>query len=299
MTTVQAGARIALKNILYLTDFSEPSDAALPYAAEVARGFGAKIYAFHVLIPSPFIYATPEGTALGVVAEEEVAQANMQKVEAALVGLTHETIVERGIGVWPSLERAVKEYRIDLIVLGTHGRTGPQRLLLGSVAEEIFRRSHVPVMTIGPWARKGLHQAARFRRVLFPTDFSPASLAAAPYAMSMAQENQARLILLHVLPGPEQASGDKRAEEMESDVTRRLHELVPAEAELWCRPGTIVQHGMPGERILETAKAGGADLIVLGVRSAGGHVGVATHVQRTTAHQVVAHAMCPVLTVCG
>jgi nucleotide-binding universal stress UspA family protein len=74
---------------------------------------------------------------------------------------------------------------------------------------------------------------------------------------------------------------------------------VPAEAELWCRPETIVQHGKPGERILETAKASGADLIVLGVRNAGGHVGVATHVQRTTAHQVVAHAMCPVLTVCG
>ena len=76
MATVQAGARIALKNILYLTDFSEPSDAALPYAAEVARGFGAKIYAFHVLIPSPLIYATPEGTALGIVAEEEAAQAS-------------------------------------------------------------------------------------------------------------------------------------------------------------------------------------------------------------------------------
>ena len=299
MAAVQAGTRITLKNILYLTDFSEPSDAALPFAAEVARGFGARIYAFHVLIPSPYIYATPEGTSLGIEAEEEAAQANMQRVEAALVGLPHETIVERGVGVWPSLEHTVKEYNIDLIVLGTHGRTGAQRLLLGSVAEEIFRRSGVPVMTIGPWARKGLHQAAKFHCVLFPTDFSPASLAAAPYAMSMAQENQARLILLHVVPGPEKPPPERVAGGAAAEAMRYLHELVPAEAELWCRPEALVQYGKPADQILETAKGRGVDLIVLGVRDAGGHVGVATHLQRTTAHQVVAHAMCPVLTVCG
>jgi len=297
MAGVQTGARIMLKNILYLTDFSEPSEAALPFAAEVARGFGAKVYAFHVLIPSPYLYATPEGTAMGIEAEEEAALASMQKVDAVLVGLPHETIVERGVSVWQSLERAVKDYSVDLIVLGTHGRTGAQRLLLGSVAEEIFRRSRVPVMTIGPWARKGLHRAARFRRVLFPTDFSAASLAAAPYAMSMAQENQARLLLLHVLPGPEKPAAEKTAEATEAE--RRLHELVPSEAELWCRPEVLVQHGKPAEQILETAKNQGADLIVLGVRDAGGHTGVAAHLQRTTAHQVVAHALCPVLTVCG
>jgi len=290
MAGVQTGTRIMLKNILYLTDFSEPSEAALPFAVEVARGFGAKVYALHVLIPSPYLYATPEGTAMGVEAEEEAALAAMQKVEATLVGLPHETIVERGVSVWSSLEHVAKEYKIDLIVLGTHGRTGAQRLLLGSVAEEIFRRSRVPVMTIGPWARKGLHQDARFRRVLFPTDFSAASLAAAPYAMSMAQENQARLLLMHVLPGPEQPP---------AEAERRLHELVPAEAELWCKPEVVVQHGKPAEQILEAAKKYGVDLIVLGVRDASGHTGVAAHLRRTTAHQIVAHAMCPVLTVCG
>jgi nucleotide-binding universal stress UspA family protein len=117
--------------------------------------------------------------------------------------------------------------------------------------------------------------------------------------MSMAQENQARLILLHVVPGPEKQPAEKIPESAVADAMRRLHELVPAEAELWCRPEALVQYGKPAEQILETAKEHGVDLIVLGVRYAGGHIGVATHVQRTTAHRVVAHAMCPVLTVCG
>lgn len=293
----EAGARVTLNNILYLTDFSEPSEAALPFATAIAREYGAKVYAFHVLIPAAYLYTTPEVTAAGIEAQEEVCLQEMKRVEAQLVGVPHEMVVERGTGIWPALEQAIKDYDIDLIVLGTHGRTGAEKLLLGSVAEEVFRRSRVPVLTIGPAAHSGLHAAARFHRVLYATDFSKESLAAAPYAISLAQENQARLILLHVMKEPETPLSEREAQDLLSNAMYQLHETVPPSAELWCTAEAVVQIGNPAERILETAKEKGADIIVLGVRDATGRLGAATHLERATAHKVVAHAGCPVLTV--
>ena len=125
MAQVQSGARIAINNILYMTDFSQPSEAALPFAASIAREYRAKIYAFHALIPG--VYTTPETAAADLDAQEDDALTNMQHVNAQLAGLPHETIVERNIGVWPALEAAVKDFAIDLIVVGTHGRTGAKR----------------------------------------------------------------------------------------------------------------------------------------------------------------------------
>jgi nucleotide-binding universal stress UspA family protein len=230
-------------------------------------------------------------------AQEDDAQANMQRVKAQLVGLPNETIIERNTGVWPALESAIKELSIDLIVVGTHGRTGAQKLLLGSVAEEIFRRSHVPVLTIGPSEKRGAHRGARFHHVLFATDFSEDSLAAAGYALSMAQENEAKLTLLHVMKEPELF--DKTAEDRISSASFRLHEIVPEAAESWCRPDTVVRFGTAADRILDVAKDRDVDLIVLGVRGNRGVPGAATHLERATAHKVVVHAPCPVLTVRG
>jgi nucleotide-binding universal stress UspA family protein len=299
MANIAVGTRIDLKNILYLTDFSEPSEAALPFATSVAREYEAKVYAFHVLIPAVYTYTTPDLTEAALEAQEEAARLNMQRVEGRLTGLTHEPIIEFGTGIWPPIERAIKDYGIDLIVLGTHGRTGAQKLLLGSVAEEVFRRSQVPVLTIGPAEHGGAHKAAKFRRILFATDFSEESLAAAPYAISMAQENDARLILLHVMKEPETLATDRASEDAVSSALFQLHEIVPATAEPWCRLEAVVRFGNPAEQILKVAQRHDADLIVLGIRDAGRFTGAATHLERTTAHKVVVHATCPVLTVRG
>jgi nucleotide-binding universal stress UspA family protein len=299
MKAVQAGIKIALKHILFLTDFSEPSEAALPFAIAVARAYGAKLHVFHVMLPTPSVYTTPELTVTAIESEEESSQAEMQRIESQLTGLPHEAAIERGVAVWPSLERVLTDEKIDLIVLGTHGRTGARKLLLGSVAEEIFRRSAVPVLTIGPDVRTGTHTGARFHRVLFATDFSPQSLAAWPYAVSLAQENQAGLLLLHVIPEGQISGAETLGEIPTGSPLSRLNALLPKEAELWCRPEAVVEHGDAAARILETAKERSADLIVLGVKNAVGRLGAATHLGRTTAHKIVAHAPCPVLTVRG
>ena len=296
MANVSTGARIALKNLLYLTDFSKPSEAALPIAMAIAREYGAKVFALHVLLPDLYASVTPEMTASLIEAQEEAAKAQMQRIGSELTGVPFETILVQGSAVWPALEQAIEKHKIDLIAVGTHGRTGALKFLLGSVAEEIFRRSPVPVVTIGPSVRGKKEGSARFDRVLFATDFTLASLAAAAYAISFAQENEAQLILLHVIGERERRKDAKRGGLSVAEAMHQLHEIVPPEAELWCRPETVVEHGEPAERVLEAADQRRADLIVLGIRDTT-HLVAATHIEGTTAHNVVAHAPCPVLTV--
>ena len=297
--STQVSERIGLKNILFLTDFSEPSEAALPFAIALARKYGAKVHALHVLLPEPYTYVTPESVQYAIEGQEEAAQSESQRVEARLTGVAHETSVVRATSIWPAAQQAIEESGADLIVLGTHGRTGAQKLLLGSVAEEVFRQSSVPVLTIGPWVRNAIHGGGNFHRVLFATDFTPESHAAAPYAISMAHENEARLTLLHVIRKSAQHGRDRASE---TSVAHAMHELlavVPRDAGLEFRPETIVEYGEPSEKILTLANEQAADLIVLGVRGADAGLGAATHLGRNTAHRVVAHARCPVLTVRG
>jgi nucleotide-binding universal stress UspA family protein len=299
MPTAEAGTQLKFKNILYLTDFSEPSEAALPFAAAIARKYGANVHALHVLVPNPYVYATASSLGMVQEAEEESAKAAMQRVESQLAGVSNDAILERGAEVWPTIEQTMKERHIDLIVLGTHGRTGAQKLLLGSVAEEIFRRSPVPVLTIGPNVRVGLHNGAQFHRILFATDFSPEAAAAASYAVSLAQETHARLLSLHVIPLRESHEEQQQVDLSVAEAIHQLYEVVPKNVELDAPQEVAVEYGDAAGRILEVAKRRIADLIVLGVRGAEGRLGAATHLERATAHKVVAHAGCPVLTVRG
>lgn len=299
MTTLQATKRISFKHVLFLTDFSEPSCDALPFATSIARGYGSKLHAVHVLLPSSYTYMTPEVAGSLLDDQEELAKTEMERVEAQLIGLPREIVIERGTSLWEVVNRLLKERNIDLITLGTHGRTGLKKALLGSSAEEVFRRSHVPVLLSGPAARVGAHSAGRFRCVLFATDFNAVSSVAAPYAVSLAQENQAQLILLHVLPLPKPGKTIKPGELSVAEATHQLEDLIPHEAELWCRPRVLVEHGDAATRILAAAKDCGADLIVLGVRGINTLPSVATRVRKDTAYEVVAQAPCPVLTVRG
>jgi nucleotide-binding universal stress UspA family protein len=299
MRAIETGTRLVLKNFLFLTDFSEPSELAIPFAVSLAREYEAKLYALHVLTAVPLAHASPESAATAIAGVEEGAQAEMQRLDSQLAGVTHETIMVRGDSVWFSIDKMVAEREIDLVILGTHGRTGAMKLLLGSVAEEIFRRATIPVLTIGPAVRIGTHSGGRFHRVLYATDFTPEAQAAAPYAISMAQENQARLFLLHVMRDPRERRVDQTAQDSVANVMHELYEIVPQSAEIWCRPEATVRFGPVANRILDAAKELEADLIVLGVRDPGARMGAATHLERTTAHKIVAHAACPVLTIRG
>jgi nucleotide-binding universal stress UspA family protein len=149
---------------------------------------------------------------------------------------------------------------------------------------------------VGPNALVSGKRDGEISRILFATDFSQESNTAAPYAVSLAQECQAYLTLLHVIEEPKTGELIQAAELVESSA-QLLRNLLPAEAELSCVPEYLVEQGVAADKILEVAVRCRAELIVLGVRQASG--GAATHLPIAIAHKVVSHAACPVLTVRG
>jgi len=298
-TTLPVSTRIALKNILFLTDFSEPSGTALQYATMMARAYGAKVTALHVMLPSISTYMAGEMSASVLNAEDDTALMEMGRVQAELAGLPNEVIIRRDTAVWPTLAKFLQEREVDLIVLGTHGRTGLKKVIFGSTAEEVFRRTTVPVLTVGPAVRKPVHSGAQFQCVLLATDFNSVSSVATSYTMSLAQENQSRLVLLHVLPAPKLGKGNRSVGLSVAEALHRLEDLLPRDAALWCRPEPLVEHGKPSAQILAAAERRGADLIVLGVRGMGSLAGLAARADRAIAYEVMAHASCPVFTLRG
>jgi len=297
MSTIDTKTRVSLKNILYATDFSPTAESALPYVLGLAKRFGATVHALHVRFPATYPVAGPEGMPQVMEAAEEQAQQESKQLHELLAGLPHEVLISEG-DIWTTINDTVQQQKIDLIVIGTRGRTGIGRALLGSVAEEIFRRAPCPVLTVGPHVSKDTQRRLEMKEILYATDFSPESLAALPYATSLAQENQARLTLLHVIGEPK--VGELVHPEHYVDSTlRQLRKLMPPDAELWCEPKFMVEQGPAADKIMEVAIARGADLIVLGVRSAEGRMGVTTHLLRPITHRVITQAQCPVLTVRG
>jgi nucleotide-binding universal stress UspA family protein len=294
MNPVAAKARIAVQNILFTTDFSPAAEAALPYALGLAKQYGAKVHGLHVRFPSTYPIVGPEALPAVIEAAQEQAECEAKEMHEMLAGVPHDVTVVDG-DLWPVLQDMVGQKKIDLLVMGTRGRTGVSRALLGSVAEETFRKSACPVLTVGPNVSRNTERRLAMKEILFATDFSSESLAALPFAVSLAQEHLSNLTLLNV--AGKSAAGELVHEGQYAESTlRRLRTLVPAEAELWCEPKCRVEQGEQAAKIMGVAVAIGADLIVLGVRSPQGGVGAATHLLRSVAHEVVVNAQCPVLT---
>jgi nucleotide-binding universal stress UspA family protein len=292
MQTLAIAKRVSFENILYATDFSSHSAAALPYALSIARKYGSKVFAVHVISLSPFPNSAPT-LALQAIAAQAVreAKAAIAHLEPRLKGVSHEAIIRKG-ELLEQLSAIIAEKRIDLIVAGTRGRTGVSKVLMGSIAEKIFRQAPCPVLTVGPNVSGEPGAIVDSHSILLSIDFSPESLAAAPYAISLALENQARLYLLHVTEN----LVDREAEE---SLKTRLLGLIPQDTELLCEPKAYISSGQAPQKILELADELAVDLMVLGVKRTPRFPGAATHLAMATAYKVVTEAICPVLTVRG
>lgn len=307
----QLGASVSIQNILFATDFSEVSDAALPYAEALSLRYGSMVHVAHVLPDVTFLRpGAPDPAVMGSIYEDahSLAQEKMQQVANRLKGFPHHTYLRHGK---PSevLGEIIDQQAVDLVVAGTHGRTGLGKLVMGSVAEEILRRVKCPVLTVGPKVadaakvarargyRDDLPAPITIRQVLCTTDFQQPSLEAVSYAISLAREFHARLALLHVI----EEYGDhlhERPGPIETAL-RKLEALVPKQSELRYPPEILAEFGVAAESILRTAEERDADVIVLGVKSAEGHLNAATHLGGAVAHKVIVGASCPVLTVRG
>lgn len=295
MTTAAARTAVRFRNILFATDFSPAATQAIPYVKQIARHYDADLVTLHVRPPvmSPM---TELGTwPTDVEAAKAQDHQHREELLRAFKGIRTLVVIEEG-DIQSRLNAAIERNNTELVVIGTRGRTGLGKLLLGSVAEEIFRTLSCPVLTVGPRSDLSRGAGGEFREILYATDFSPESQGAAAYAVSLAQEFQSRLILVHVIP--ETKAGDVvSAADLTTSSEKLLRKLVPPEAEAWCKPECFVVRGDPAEKILEIADVRDTDLIVLGVRPEEGVPGAATHLPIATAHKVVSHATCPVLTV--
>jgi nucleotide-binding universal stress UspA family protein len=293
MQATKTRIRVTFRNILFATDFSTAANLAMPYAAGLARSFGANLYAMHVQEPINYALPSENWERLEVTRQMEVA-ALSQAIKHDSPEVNPHMLVGEGI-VSAALESAIEKHEIDLVVIGTRGRTGFGKAVLGSQAEKILRTVKCPVLTVGLRAcAKQNRTHGKIGSILLATDFGSASLKVAPLAVSVAEQFQAKLTLLHVVQRRE-ANEPCAPEDFGESCERQLRALVPEEAQLWCEPHFIVKQGQPAECILDVAQQAQADLIVLGVHRPTALPGAAAHLP-STAHNVIAFAECPVLT---
>jgi nucleotide-binding universal stress UspA family protein len=308
MSSSVTAADIALKSVLIAFDFSEASRKPLQHALAIARHYGAKFYLAHVVSGIGYAIAGQEALSLAAERTRRTAQLLEQELleSGALAGLRYEFIILEG-DVWEQLELLIRQKQVDMVVIGTHGRGVLRKLLLGSVAEQVFRHADCLVATVGPGSYEDslVEKPKPVRPFLFPTDFGAASLHALPYAMSLANHFGAKFIVLHVLPVapiPEgfhwSTTGDltQMRDEARTTSQRRFDALNLQLTQMAIQPEFMVKYGTPGEQILLASHALKADLIILGLQHPG-HMEGASHMPWDLAYKVVCDAHCPVLTI--
>ncbi len=290
---VSPAIRVVPKKILVATDFSETSERAMSYALAIGRAYGAELEFVHVVPIRPYLYTGVDALSAAIgVAERDMAELQERLVgDRQFEGIRHESKVLRG---YPGevLSDFVRREPMDLVVMGTHGRTGLRKFLLGSVAEEVFRKSPCAVLTVGPNAAPA-PKVLKLNTVVFATDFSPFSKGALRHAESAAREFGARLVMLHVLEPGEESSPDRA--EIEAGLRTRMQQLLGSEGE-GLRTEFAVGMGETAGVIVEASAKRHADLIVLGLKPP---MEFADRLPWRYAYKIVCDAECPVLTVRG
>jgi len=300
---------VRVARILCPVDVSETSAHAFDHALALARVYDAQLTVLRVSWAGLPPIAYPIGATMP--APVPLAPAEFEVLRDELRHFT-----ERGSSASVKMDFAVREGPVvpmileearaigaDLIVMGTHGRSGFDRLILGSVTERVLRKAGCAVMTVPPSDRTAV-PARGTRTIVCGVDFSPASLAALDYALSIAQEFMAMLLLVHVVDWPPDRpllndvgfETEAFLAKVQEGTRSKLRTLVPAEARAWCQPEELVTLGRPYEEIVRLARERDADLIVMGVH---GRSTLDLALFGSTTHQVVRHATCPVITVRG
>lgn len=281
-------APLKLQHILFATDFSACSQRALPFACAMAQRFGADIHLVHIIAGSA---DTPLDFGAMLHLDRERAALEMENFVSAtaLSGTQHRASVERG-PVGDVVLALIEQEDVDLIVFGTTGRVGIKTPALGSFAEEVLGLAACPVLAIGPHiATDG--GAFALERILYATDFGASSLHALPYALWLAEENEAELTLVHAV----HESAAAAPNEIMAAARQQLQELLPQLSAERDHAEILVEHGEPSEIIARVAKEKHADLIIMGAHHVASRT-ARTQAPWTTASLVISKAHCPVWT---
>jgi nucleotide-binding universal stress UspA family protein len=297
--TAQCVKNVSIRSILWPTDFSDDSRHALDHAVAIARWYSARIVAMHACSP---VYAeVPVLTGAGDTCGTSSALYTQVRDEIAKPAAGLETFVDVVESVAaPAIVQYAARNGIDLIVIGTHGTSGFEHMILGSVTEKVLRMSRCPVLTVPPRAQKT--SSLPFKRIVCPTDFSASSYAAMASAVSFAKEGDAQLTAVHVLEDPDENElfvarpydVHHHRELREKHLREHVDAMVPPSLREWAAPKLVVGSGKPYQEILRIADEEHADLIVMGVQ---GRTPFDVMMFGSTTNQVVRSATCPVLTV--
>jgi nucleotide-binding universal stress UspA family protein len=307
----QRQEKINFKKIVMATDFSVASERAWNHALAIARRYNSEITIVHAIPPEPrqSIPMDPLPRELSrerLTAEQEMGRF---KQEALGANAAHRILIDRG-SAWDVISSVINREHPDLLVLGTHGRGALKKLALGSVAEEVLHLAPCPVLTVGPKALPPRSNVADFKSILFARDFGIASSKAFPYALFLAEDCRAKLMMMHMAPPVPAAAIGPAAygpaatyvaltewyNRVREENSRKLKELIPRNAKLSAQPEYIVTADFVAEGILDAATSHGAELIIMGAnptRSAR----LAAHIPWAITHNVLCQAKCPVLTV--
>jgi nucleotide-binding universal stress UspA family protein len=280
-----------LQRILVATDLSDGARAALDCALGIAERFQSKVFLVHVI---PVLqYVSPEQSEEAIQQARKFASREMRRLVETVdgSGMVHLEILSGG-RVWPLLQEYVERHSIDLVVLGTRGRSPGNSQLLGPVAEEIFRLAGCPILTVSGQSQKSALAADGLHRILYATNFKPHSERAGLIAHSLEREHGAKLTVLHVVE--EQLQSREGSQGIVRDfMLRRLRKGLPAGRVGNCEPEFQVRFGEPGDQILSVAREQQSDLIILGLRSG---MLAGSQLPSAIAYKIVCQAPCPVLT---
>lgn len=290
-----------ITHILCPIDRSVVSRRAFDYAVSLARWAGARLTVLEVIDVNPPMTtgAIPEM----LLVPEELRQGVRQELAeliapAVAAGIRADVSVEEG-RVSERVLHVAGDLPADLIVMGTHGRSGVQRLVLGSVAEKIIRQADCPVLAVPPGDAHVPSSDTPFRTILCPTDFSDVSAAAVALAGRLAAHARARLILLHVVDwpfghtsGPDPVTALR--ESLLAQAARELTPLLPPALPGVPPAEVLAEVGHPARQVVAVALERSVDLVVMG---ASGRGALDLAVLGSTTHRVLREACCPVLTV--
>lgn len=294
----RANTQIGLQRILLATDFSPVADAAFAYAAAIAECYHAKLHVAHVINLEPFERTDSECTpAILKQAREQAEQKILYLLGTRpLPTAAYETIVAEG-AVPEVLIGLLRRNRIDLAVLGTHGRRALKKLLLGSMAEEILRMAQCPVLIVGPQSAS-VPASVELHHVLYLLRFEPDSSEAAKYAVSLAERFAARLTVMNVNEdAPLSAAHEEKREGITEPFKFWVEDHVAEGSRLRNHVCFERGFGPPSEAILNFVSKAGVDLIVMTVERVDGVI--AAHLPMPdAAYQLITRAPCPVLTIC-
>lgn len=266
---------LKFNRILCPVDFSESSAKACEYAFSLAKHYQAKLFLEHVVQPLTAVcpyYAFP--TLSGNMCFDLDAEAQKHLQEFAngcrLDGVEPELFVHKGLLPEATLASAHRN-EVDLIVMGTHGRQGFDRLTLGSVTEKVLGKARCPVLAVRKPAHDFVTSAegsdpVQLRKLLFCTDFSDQAHHALGYAFSLAMEYNAELTLLHVL---DNVGSAQFLQEGTMTALAELEKPIPPDVRNWCSIKAVVRVGRPYQEIIQLALEGRNDLVIMGVRGRG------------------------------